>query len=70
MPRFRHHAPTSRASQASVVLGIVSIALGVLAIAPVMMRWPASWPGLFLPPMLIGFGARVIARHIAKHRTP
>jgi hypothetical protein len=67
MPRLRHHTPTSRASIVRAVLGIVIIAVGVFALVPVGMNWPASWPGVFVTPMLMIVGARLVARHIAGH---
>ena len=50
------------------MLGIVIIAIGVFALVPVGMNWPASWPGLFATPVLMFIGARLVAHHIARHR--
>jgi uncharacterized membrane protein len=69
MPRARHRHPTSRASVAGAVLGIFCIAVGVVVLVPVAMKWPDTWPGLLITPVLIYFGARLIRRHISRHRS-
>jgi uncharacterized membrane protein YkgB len=69
MPRSRHHHPTSRASVAGAVLGIFCIAVGIVVLVPVAMKWPDTWPGLLVTPVLIFLGARLIARHKARHRS-
>ena len=69
MPRTRQQRPTSRASLAGAVLGIVCIAVGIVVLVPVAMKWPDTWPGLLVTPVLIYLGARLIARHISHHRS-
>jgi hypothetical protein len=69
MPRTRHHHPTSRASVAGAVLGIFCIGVGIVVLVPVAMKWPDTWPGLLVTPALIYLGARLIGRHISRHRS-
>lgn len=69
MPRLRHHPPTSRASVAGAVFGIFCIAVGIVVLVPVAMKWPDTWPGLLVTPALIYLGARLIRRHISRHRS-
>jgi len=51
------------------VLGIFCIAVGIVVLVPVAMKWPDTWPGLLVTPALIYLGARLIGRHISRHRS-
>jgi peptidoglycan/LPS O-acetylase OafA/YrhL len=68
MPLPKHSQPTSRASVAGAVLGIILIALAVGAVVPIAMNWPASWPGLLLVVVLGCIGVALIMRHMSRHR--
>jgi amino acid transporter len=68
MPLPKHSQPTSRASVAGAVLGIIFIAVAVVAVVPVAMNWPASWPGVLVVIALGCIGVALIARHMSRHR--
>jgi hypothetical protein len=64
----RHSHPTSRASIAGAVLGIIFIASAVMVAVPVAMNWPAWWPGALAVIALCCFGVALIVRHMSSHR--
>jgi hypothetical protein len=64
----KHSQPTSRASLAGAILGIVLIALAVLACVPVAVNLPASWPGGIIVVALAGVGVALLKKHAAHHR--
>ena len=68
MPHPKHDYPTSRASVASAVFGIILIASAVVVAVPVAIKWPAYWPGALLAILLVCVGVALITRHKSRHR--
>jgi len=68
MPFPKHTHPTSRASLAGMVLGLLLIASSVVGLALVAMHWPASWPGLIAIVLACGVAGMLIRRHMSRHR--
>lgn len=67
MPLTKQSHPTGRASLFGAVLGIVLVAVAVVAIALTAVNWPASWPGLLIVVALVCIDVVLITRHMSRH---
>lgn len=68
MARKKHLHPAGRASVFSAVAGIILIAIAVIAIVPVVLGWPKSWPGLLMVIAMAGTGIALLVIHMSRHR--